>query len=83
MTDFHSRLTGLRVELARQGLGGFVLATGDEHLSEFIAPFSQRLAWLTGFTGTVASAAVLAGKAAFFVDSRYMVLARELVDGAD
>jgi Xaa-Pro aminopeptidase len=83
MTDFHNRLTRLRAELVRQGLDGFVLATGDEHLSEFIAPFSRRLAWLTGFTGTVASAAVLADKAAFFVDSRYTVLARELVDGAD
>jgi Xaa-Pro aminopeptidase len=83
MTDFHDRLTRLRAELVRQGLDGFVLATGDEHLSEFIAPFSRRLAWLTGFTGTVASAVVLAEKAAFFVDSRYTVLARELVDGAD
>ena len=83
MTDFHNRLTRLRADLVRQGLDGFILATGDEHLSEFIAPFSRRLAWLTGFTGTVASAAVLADKAAFFVDSRYTVLARELVDGAD
>jgi Xaa-Pro aminopeptidase len=83
MTDFHDRLTRLRAELVRQSLDGFVLATGDEHLSEFIAPFSRRLAWLTGFTGTVASAVVLADKAAFFVDSRYTVLARELVDGAD
>ena len=40
MNDFHNRLTRLRAGLVHQELDAYVLATGDEHLSEFIAPFS-------------------------------------------
>jgi Xaa-Pro aminopeptidase len=83
VNDFAGRLTALRAELARSGLDGFVLATGDEHITEFPAPYANRLAWLTGFTGSTGSAVVLADAAAMFVDGRYTSAVRAQVDARD
>ncbi len=76
-----ARLTALREELKRQGLDGFIVPISDEHMSEYVGAYAQRLAWLTGFGGSVGSAAVLPQKAAMFVDGRYTVQVRDQVDG--
>ncbi len=76
------RLEGLRTELARRRLDGFVVPLADEHQGEFIAARARRLAWLTGFTGSAGTAVVLAKKAALFVDGRYTLQAAEEVDPA-
>ena len=83
MTIFHERLIALRGELERQGLDGFMLATGDEHITEWPAAYAKRVAWLTGFTGSTGSVVVLADRASMFVDGRYPVAAREQVDNSD
>jgi Xaa-Pro aminopeptidase len=74
MTD-HSdwRLAALRAELRDQGLGGFIVPRADEHLGEYVPASAERLAWLTGFTGSAGLAAVLADKAAVFTDGRYVL----------
>ena len=43
---------------------------------------AERLAWLTGFTGSAGLAIVLADRAAVFVDGRYTLQVRTQVDGA-
>lgn len=75
------RLARLRAELKRRGLDGFVVPISDEHMSEYVGDYAQRMAWLTGFGGSAGSAAVLADKAAVFVDGRYTVQVRDQVDG--
>src|SRR3990170_3141975 len=65
------RLAALREELRRRGLAGFVVPRADEHQGEYVAPRAERLAWLTGFTGSAGFAAVLDAEAAIFVDGRY------------
>ena len=55
-----SRLSALRQELARAGLDGFVVPISDEHMSEYVGAYAQRLAWLTGFDGSAGTAVVLA-----------------------
>ena len=77
-----TRLAALRAELARLGLDGFVIPICDEHMSEYVGAYAQRLEWLTGFGGSAGSAVVLADKAAIFVDGRYTLQVREQVDGA-
>jgi Xaa-Pro aminopeptidase len=67
------RLTALRQELRRQGLDGFLVPRSDEHLGEYVPASAERLAWLTGFTGSAGLAAVLADKAAVFTDGRYVL----------
>ncbi|MFN4114138.1 MAG: aminopeptidase P family protein [Sphingomonadaceae bacterium] len=80
MQTHEARLSALREELKRQGLDGFVIPISDEHMSEYIGAYAQRLAWLTGFGGSAGSAIVLSDRAAIFVDGRYTIQVREQVD---
>lgn len=81
MQTHEARLDGLRKELARRGLDGFVIPISDEHMSEYVGSYAQRLNWLTGFGGSAGSAAVLQDRAAMFTDGRYTVQVREQVSG--
>jgi Xaa-Pro aminopeptidase len=76
-----ARVEALRAELKRRGLAGFVLPRGDEHQGEYVSPRAERLAWLTGFTGSAGACVVLADKAAMFVDGRYTLQVATQVDG--
>lgn len=78
-----ARLAALRAELAAQGLDGFVVPLTDEHMSEYVGDYAQRLGWLTGFGGSAGSAVVLTTKAAIFTDGRYTLQVREQVSGQD
>ncbi len=73
------RLALVRAEMARQDLAGFLVPLADEHQSEYVPPSAQRLAWLTGFTGSAGMAVVLAEEAAIFVDGRYTLAVRDQV----
>jgi len=75
-----TRLDRLRRELAAQGLDGFIVPRADEHQGEYVPPRGQRLAWLTGFTGSAGLAIVLRDRAALFVDGRYTLQAAAQVD---
>jgi Xaa-Pro aminopeptidase len=74
------RLDALRAELARRGLSGFIVPRADEHQGEYVPPSAQRLAWLTGFTGSAGAAVVLKEQAAVFADGRYTLQVRQEVD---
>ncbi|MCP5366544.1 MAG: aminopeptidase P family protein [Hyphomicrobiales bacterium] len=76
-----ARLAALRAELAKRGLDGLLVPRGDEHLGEYVARRAERLAWLTGFTGSAGLAIVVADGAAIFVDGRYTLQAEAEVDG--
>ena len=76
-----ARLSALRDELKRRKLTGFVVPRADQQQNEYVAPSEERLAWLTGFTGSAGLAAVLASEAALFVDGRYTLQAAKQVDG--
>ena len=52
----------------------------DEHQNEYVAKSAERLAWLTGFTGSAGIAVVLRDNAAIFVDGRYTLQVRREVD---
>lgn len=76
-----ARLAALREELKRQSLDGFVVPISDEHMSEYVGAYAQRLQWLTGFNGSAGTAVVLLDEAAMFVDGRYTLQVRDQVDG--
>ena len=71
------RLKALRGELAREGLDGFIVPRADAHQGEYVAPHDDRLAWLTGFTGSAGYCVALRDEAGVFVDGRYRVQARQ------
>src|SRR5262249_60551657 len=64
------RLGQLRKELAGRGLDGFIVPRADEHQGEYVPPRGQRLAWLTGFTGSAGPARLVCGGAARVVRRR-------------
>ena len=76
-----ARLSAVREELARCRLTGFVVPRADQQQNEYVPPSEERLAWLTGFTGSAGMAVVLTGEAAVFVDGRYTLQAAQQVDG--
>jgi Xaa-Pro aminopeptidase len=75
-----ARVAALRAELKRRGLDGFIVPRADRYQNEYVPPCAERLAWLTGFTGSAGAAIVLADRAAIFVDGRYQVQVGEEVD---
>ena len=75
-----ARLAAVREELRRQNLTGFVIPRADQQQNEYVAPSEERLAWLTGFTGSAGLAIVLLHEAAVFVDGRYTIQAARQVD---
>ena len=83
MSSHADRLAALRAQLSEQQLDGFVVPLTDEHMSEYVGSYAQRLEWLTGFQGSAGSAVVLSVQAAIFTDGRYTLQVRQQVDGAN
>lgn len=79
MSTYADRLHALREQLKRDRLDGFVVPLTDEHMSEYVGAYAQRLAWLTGFQGSAGSAVVLSSEAAIFTDGRYTLQVRQQV----
>jgi Xaa-Pro aminopeptidase len=75
-----ARVAALRTELARRNLAGFIVPRADRHQNEYVPPSDERLAWLTGFSGSAGLAIVLSDRAALFVDGRYTLQAAEQTD---
>jgi Xaa-Pro aminopeptidase len=75
-----ARLSAFREELTKRNLSGFVVPRADQQQNEYVPPSEERLAWLTGFTGSAGLAIVLAHEAAVFVDGRYTLQAAKQVD---
>src|SRR6266566_1451333 len=76
------RLAALRAELARRGLDGFVVPHADRFQNEYLPPSEERLAWVTGFTGSAGAAVILADGARLYVDeSKLTDAARDALAG--
>lgn len=73
------RLAALRQELVAEGLDGFLVPRADAHQGEYVAARDDRLAWLTGFTGSAGFCAALTDMAGVFVDGRYRVQVKQQV----
>ncbi|MCV0397862.1 MAG: aminopeptidase P family protein [Rhizobiaceae bacterium] len=76
-----ARVALVRAEMARRGVDAFLVPRADEHQGEYVARRSERLAWLTGFTGSAGAALILADRAIVFVDGRYTLQVRDQTDG--
>ena len=82
MMPFSDRLSSLRGRFEGLEIDGLLVPRSDEHLGEYVPAAAERLAWLTGFTGSAGLAIVLAERAAIFTDGRYVLQVRREVDGA-
>lgn len=75
-----ARLAQLRAELGRLGLDGFLVPRADRHQNEYVPAADERLAWLTGFTGSAGLGVVLKARAIVFVDGRYTLQILDQID---
>ncbi len=75
------RLRRLRETLAEAEVDGFIQPMTDEHRT-YVPAARQRLAWLTGFTGSAGTLVVLGDRAVVFVDGRYTIQAEQQLDPA-
>lgn len=78
-----SRLSALRDRMQRAQIDAFLVPRADEHQGEYVPACAERLAWISGFTGSAGYAAIAAKSAALFVDGRYIVQAPGQVDTAN
>ncbi len=81
-TQSAKRLSALRKEMVRENLAGFMVPRADRYQGENVAPCDERLAWLTGFTGSAGTCLALHDKAAVFIDGRYVLAVRSMIDQA-
>jgi Xaa-Pro aminopeptidase len=75
-----ARIDALRHYLFAHSLDGFIIPRADEHQNEYVPKNAERLAWLTGFTGSAGLAIVLPDCAAICVDGRYTLQVRQQID---
>ncbi len=78
------RLAALRERLRELELTALIVPRADAFQNEYLPPSEERLAWLTGFTGSAGLLIVFAEegqRAALFVDGRYTLQAARQVDG--
>src|SRR5438552_16469049 len=74
------RMARLRAELAARGLDAFIVPHADRYQNEYLPPSEERLAWLTGFTGSAGLALPQLDRAILFVDGRYTLQAAQQAD---
>jgi Xaa-Pro aminopeptidase len=75
-----TRLKALRTLMKAKGLAAVIVPRQDEFQGEYVAPYAERLQWLTGFKGSWGVAIVHTKKAAIFVDGRYTLQVRQQTD---
>lgn len=76
------RADAIRAQFDTLGIDGFLVPRADEFQGEYVPKSAERLAWLTGFTGSAGVALVTRGDATVFVDGRYVTQLAEQVDGS-
>ncbi len=76
------RIAALRTRMKAFGLSACIVPRSDAFQNEYLPAREERLAWLTGFTGSAGLLIVLHDEAALFVDGRYTLQAPQQVDTA-
>ncbi len=79
-TSIETRLSELRKVIEQNAVQGVIIPHTDEFGSEYLPENAERLAWVTGFTGSSGSAVVLMQTAMAMTDGRYTIQIKEQVD---
>ena len=74
------RLRLLQTWLKDNDIAATLIPRADIHQGEYVAPGDERLAWLTGFTGSAGFCIATQESAGVFVDGRYTEQVRAQVD---
>ena len=74
------RVRDLRQMFDELAIDALLVPHADEHLSEYPPAYAERLAWLTGFTGSAGHAIVTRERAYIFSDGRYTLQLQQQTD---
>jgi len=74
------KLNSIRNQMSKMGIDGFYVPSEDEFQGEYLPKHSERLKYISGFSGSAGSAIILKEKAGFFTDGRYTIQARDEVN---
>ena len=72
-----TNVAALRVEMEGRGLDAFIVPHEDEHQNEYLPDANERLAWVSGFTGSAGAAIIFTDRAVLYADGRYTLQSRE------
>ena len=72
-----NKLTNLRSLMSKNNIDGYFLPHEDEFLSEYLPKYTERLKWLTNFSGSAGLAFIGIKKASLFVDGRHTTQVKE------
>jgi len=75
-----SRLRQLRDEMLKLNIDALVIPHADEQRNEYLPSCAERLAWISGFTGSAGEAVVTMNDAVLFVDGRYTIQSVQQTD---
>ena len=75
-----THVAALRAEMKKLGIDGFIVPHEDEHQNEYLPDANERLAWVSGFTGSAGAAIIFMDKATLYADGRYTLQSREQTD---
>ena len=75
-----TNVAALRAEMRKLSLDGFIVPHEDEHQNEYLPDANERLAWVSGFTGSAGAAIIFMDRAILFADGRYTLQSREQTD---
>lgn len=73
--EVHARITALRQKMNLHGIDAWIIATADPHNCEYPPDHWQSRKWLSGFTGSAGTLAVLKNEALLWTDGRYHIQA--------
>jgi len=78
--DGRAHLPLVREQLVAQGIDGLYIPHDDEYQNEYLPDANERLAWVSGFTGSFGSAFVFTDRAVIFADGRYTLQVADQTD---
>ena len=81
--DSSQHLAKLRVLMSKNNWDALLVPHNDEQRNEYLPKNAERLACVTGFTGSAGMAIITAKKAILFVDGRYTIQAKQQVEAKE
>ncbi|XP_068204173.1 uncharacterized protein [Palaemon carinicauda] len=79
-TDTAIRIERLRQEMTSHGLDAYIIPSGDAHQTEYVPDADMRVRYMSGFTGSAATAVITRDKQALWTDGRYFLQAERELD---
>jgi Xaa-Pro aminopeptidase len=77
------RINALRALMQANGVDAYVVPSADPHQSEYVAGHWKCREWLSGFSGSAGTVAVMQKQAGLWTDGRYFIQAGQELQGSD